>query len=346
MYRTKHIGMCVKSIEGRGGIQKNYLLWFRMFRKRGVEVTLYVLERTTVQEDGIIYLEGDSLERKKRSLASYLKENVYDLFLLNAEYMKPVLKMYHQSYYITVHNTWEIKGWLWKRYKQRKRLEKKYLHEKLIGISESVLDNITDVLRIPVQSKTVIYAPHDFESVRHLSTKIVLDEPLIVAVGSLIRRKNYQMLIEAYRHIENKIPHKLFIIGDGEDRSRLEKLVEQYGLTERIVFIGYEKNPYPYISQASLLVSASLSEGLPRVIVEALILHTPVVTTYASKGIDEVMIGELSEFIVKSYDSNLFAKTILKALEDYPQITEAYYQKFSEEFGYQSFLRLMQHDRG
>ena len=334
------IGLCVKSIFGKGGIQKNYLLWFNMFKKRKIPVTLFVLENPNINEDGIIYLKGNSLKEKKLDLLNYLKKEKFNLFLLNAEYMKDIFKKANQDYYITVHNTWEIKGFIFKRLKQKKRLLQKYKNEKLIGISKSVLDNITDNLNIPVKEKHVVYAPHNFELVYKKANEKTIDDKFFIAVGSLIKRKNYSFLIKAFYKIHNKTDYNLYIIGDGEEKNNLQKLIKKLKLESRVKLLGYKENPYPYIKQAKLLLSTSLSEGLPRVIVEALILHTPIVTTYSSKGVDEVMIEELENFVVKKYDINLFANKILDALENYPKITKKYYSKFSEENSFQKLIKL------
>ena len=92
---------------------------------------------------------------------------------------------------------------------------------------------------------------------------------------------------------------------------KLQKMIDERGLSDKVIVLGFKKNPYPYIKNAKLLVSSSNSEGLPRSIVEALILHTPVVTTYSSKGIDEVMIDELQNFIVPKNQQDKLANKIL-----------------------------------
>ena len=71
-----------------------------------------------------------------------------------------------------------------------------------------------------------------------------------------------------------------------------------------------------------------------------MILHTPVVTTYSSKGIDEVMIDELQNFILPKNQEDKLANKILEALNNYPLITDKYYSKFHIEESYHKFYSL------
>jgi len=117
-------------------------------------------------------------------------------------------------------------------------------------------------------------------------------------------------------------------------------LSKKLGIEQKVKFLGFVKNPYPYIKNAKLLVSSSNSEGLPRVIVESLILNTPVVSTYSSEGVFEVMENALKEFVVPKNDPKALADKMKQALKSYPRIEEKYYKKFSEEESFRRFLAL------
>ena len=334
------IGLCVKSIDGSGGIQKNYKLWYEMFKQKGHNVYLFILETPKYEsiDNNIIVLEGATIKEKGEFLEKKLKElGKFNLFLLNAEYLKQYI---HQPYYITVHNTWKIPKNIFKRFKFFRKNKQRYLNENLIGISKSVLDNITDNLKIAIKSKYVVYAPHDFSKLETLSKENIKEKNFIVAVGGLSKRKNYGLLIKAFNQIKNKISQNLLIIGNGEEEKNLKQLIKNLNLENRVKLLGFQQNPYPYIKNAKLLVSSSNSEGLPRSIVEALILHTPVVTTYSSKGIDEVMIDELQNFIVPKNQQDKLANKILEALNNYPPITDKFYSKFHIEESYYKFLSI------
>jgi len=338
------VGLLVNEIDGEGGIQKNYRLWHNMFLEKGEKSFLFVLKRpylTEVKEKNIIFLDGVNNFFKGIELNRKIKEiGKFDLFIINAEYMRKFLPK-DLNYYISVHNTWSksiFKRKGIKRYFRFKKIEKKYKNENLIGISKSVLDDITEVLKIPVKSKKVIYAPHDIEKVRKMANEFEVKEDYIIAVGGLNKRKNYSLLIKAYSKLNTNL--KLFIIGKGKAEKNLKNLVKSLNLEEKVKFLGFKENPYPYIKNAKLLVSSSLSEGLPRVLVEALILNTPIVSTLSSNGIYEVMIDELKNYIAKIGEEDLKNKISL-ALHNYPQITSKYYEKFDINNSYKEFLSLL-----
>lgn len=338
------IGFLINEIDGKGGIQKNYRLWHNIFLEKGDESFLFVLKKPSlskINDKNIIYLNSENKLLQGIELNKKIKEiGNFDLFIVNTEYMKKFLPK-SLNYYISVHNTWSnsiFKRKGLKRYFRYKKIKKKYKNEKLIGISKSVLNDITDTLKIPVKSKKVIYAPHHIEKVIDLANEIEVKDNYIVAVGSLINRKNYKLLIKAYSKLNTSL--KLFIIGIGNEEKNLKQFVKSLNLEKKVKFLGFKENPYPYIKNAKLLVSSSISEGLPRVLVESLILNTPIVSTLSSQGVYEVMTDELKQFI-SNIDENDLSKKIQLALTHYPKITSKYYEKFDINNSYKKFLTLL-----
>ena len=339
-----NIALLVKSIKGNGGIQKNYYLWFNMFKERGHNVYLFVLEKDNKNDKNIIYLNGYTIFQKAIDLNKHLKKiQKIDLFLINAEYMRKYInKKFLNNYYITVHNTWEIKNRKGlRKFFFLKRIYNKYKNQPLIGISQSVINNITKNLKIPIKKSKVIYAPHDFKLIKELADKSIDEKNFIIAVGGLQPRKRYDILINAFNLIKNKIPYNLLIIGEGPEKNKLNNLIKTLNLEKRIKLIGFKENPYPYIKNAKLLVLSSESEGLPRVVVEALILNTPVVVTNSSEGIFEIMSDKLKEFVVEKNNIKQLANKISKALEYYPKIEKKYYEKFNINNCYKKFMELI-----
>lgn len=106
----------------------------------------------------------------------------------------------------------------------------------------------------------------------------------IVASGSLYSAKGFDILIKA---IENLIKQnkniKVYILGEETVekgyREYLENLIESLHVSEYISLLGFVKNPYPYYKFADIFVLSSIKEGFPNVVLEALVLGTPVVAT-------------------------------------------------------------------
>lgn len=103
----------------------------------------------------------------------------------------------------------------------------------------------------------------------------------IITVGRLTKQKGYVRLLNAYakalKHIKQNT--HLYIIGDGEEKPLLLETINSLGLNSNVTLLGSNNNPYKYILRADLYICGSFVEGLPTVVIEALILGKPVLTT-------------------------------------------------------------------
>jgi len=104
-----------------------------------------------------------------------------------------------------------------------------------------------------------------------------------------------------------------------------------------VVLAGFQKNPYPIIKNAKLTVLSSEREGLPRVLVESLILKTPIVSTNCPSGPEEIMTGELSAYLTKLNNPADLAEKIDQALDRYPEITEECLAPYRREGNIEKF---------
>jgi glycosyltransferase involved in cell wall biosynthesis len=114
------------------------------------------------------------------------------------------------------------------------------------------------------------------------------------------------------------VPAKLAIIGDGEERAALESLVRELGLTDRVMLLGFQENPWRYMARADLFVLSSLTEGMPNVIGEAMALGLPVVATDCSPGVREYLDDGRAGLLVPPGDPRALARGIEQLLSDDP----------------------------
>jgi glycosyltransferase involved in cell wall biosynthesis len=103
----------------------------------------------------------------------------------------------------------------------------------------------------------------------------------IVAIGSLIREKNFSLLIKAVAVLKKVYALNLLvnICGDGQEKNSLAKLIDTLDLNEIVFLVGKVNNPLDYIQSSDLLVSTSNSESFSLVVCEALLLYKPVIVT-------------------------------------------------------------------
>lgn len=164
------------------------------------------------------------------------------------------------------------------------------------------------------------------------SLDITLDKNGInlFCVARLMPEKRFDRLIRVFKRlIDDGYPAHLYILGDGCQKHELVKLVHSLDLTKKVHFLGFQMNPYKYISKASIYVCASDREGLSTAVTEALILGIPCVSTDCSGGYE--LLGLHNEYgvVTSKNDESLF-RGICKMIRNYD-----FYKKKAGERGKQ-----------
>jgi glycosyltransferase involved in cell wall biosynthesis len=113
--------------------------------------------------------------------------------------------------------------------------------------------------------------------------------PVVLGVGRLAKQKDFATLIRAFALVRKQRHARLLILGEGDERSRLESLVAELGLSEDVSLPGYEENPYKYMSRSALFVLSSAWEGFGNVLVEALAVGASVLATDCKDGPREIL---------------------------------------------------------
>lgn len=127
-------------------------------------------------------------------------------------------------------------------------------------------------------------------------------EPNLVCVGRLCEQKGQLLLLEALKNLINdNIECQLTLVGDGSLRPEIENLIQEYGLENQVKITGWASGTevQKYIMNSRALVLPSFAEGLPVVIMEALALERPVITTYVA-GIPELVQSEVNGWLIPS----------------------------------------------
>lgn len=141
-------------------------------------------------------------------------------------------------------------------------------------------------------------------------------ELLIGAVGRLSPEKGFDRLIGVVKALHQKgIRPRLAIIGDGGQREELQSLITQFDLTESIQLTGFQKNPTDWYEAMDVFALSSLREGLPNVVLEAMALETPVVTT-AVAGVPRLIDDNVSGAVVPIADDAALETALTRVLGD------------------------------
>jgi glycosyltransferase involved in cell wall biosynthesis len=113
--------------------------------------------------------------------------------------------------------------------------------------------------------------------------------PVILGAGELGARKDFATLLRAFALLRGRRPCRLVLIGRGRQREKLLALAHTLGINEDVDLPGFVEDPYPYMAHADLFAFTSRWEGLGLVLVEALALGTPVVSTDCPSGPSEIL---------------------------------------------------------
>lgn len=220
-------------------------------------------------------------------------------------------------------------GWLhlsFKELEKKKKISKKLLYySKLVVIADDMEKEIELNRKLPPIYK--VYNLIDYSIIKKkLEQVISIKDDYFLTVCRLDEdQKDVATLIEAFSLYEGK--EKLLIIGDGKDRGKLEKIVREKKLENKIKFMGTLTNPYTFMKNSKVFILSSKKEGFGLVLVEALYCGTKVISSNCPVGPREILldgkIGELfsvgnkyelltklNEITKKEYDKNLIRNSL------------------------------------
>lgn len=142
-----------------------------------------------------------------------------------------------------------------------------------------------------------------------------LRSPIILGSGRMSEQKDFATLIRAFALVAKKVDARLVLLGDGALRQKLESLVADLSLSERVTFAGYTSDPEAYYLRASMFVLTSRWEGFPNVVVESLSYGLPVVVTDCIGASREIVEPILPENVVPVGDFEQVAERIIATLK-------------------------------
>ena len=113
----------------------------------------------------------------------------------------------------------------------------------------------------------------------------------IVNIGRLTDQKNQIIILKALANLKDKLSFRFIIMGSGNLKKNLQNYIDQKNLNENIKIINFKKNPFPLLKSADLFILSSKYEGLPNVLLEALVLKKPIISSNCPTGPREILEG-------------------------------------------------------
>jgi glycosyltransferase involved in cell wall biosynthesis len=141
--------------------------------------------------------------------------------------------------------------------------------------------------------------------------------PNLVAVGRFSREKGFDVLLKSLQLVRVAVPNvSTTIVGDGPDLPALKAVQHQFGLDSAVRFVGPRRNPFPFLKHANLLVLPSRSEAMPNVVLEAIALGTPAITTNCTGALREVSSCTRRLRVARDRTPETLAAEVISALTD------------------------------
>lgn len=336
----KRFAFVMKDLFG-GGAEKSMLYTADELRKRGNEVRFYVMrsfnEQTVPAELEVVNLHIHNRFTRAFNTVWVEKwqarqlEKAFDSFkpdtVFSCSADKITRHVRHPNLYFM------IKGNITSspmsdeaRKKKFAKAHQFYDGRQITTVSKGLLADLTDIVGLKPAFAQAIYEPYEPEMFTPYA-----DEPtafpvpeFILSLGTLEKRKRHDRLLRAYAASGVKTPLVIMGKGSDEDVARIQQAIRENKVEDRVIMEDFSTNPYPWIRQARFLVLASDAEGLPRVLVEALMLKTPLVSVDCPSGPRETLIYDLADYLVPREDEAAFADAI-KRMDASPVIIDDRY---------------------
>lgn len=308
------IGILIAALVPYGGEQAALRL-AQGLKNRGADVTIMAIDMTAVQSEDVPIIpmlhdgELNLVEKLLYAPLQYIrlhrtiKKERFDFlisFMERANIFNLVLPG-EQKRIVTIHSF--LKRSLQERH-IIKRIAAKLFYtffinraDLTIGVSKALIEDFRNTFPVKSDKLKVIYNPCDIEQMLSLSQEPIdaqyhklFKGNVIIHVGRFTKDKGQWYLIRAFKKILNTIPDaKLVLLGDGELRGYAEKLTNDLGIADKVHFLGFQQNPFKFMSRATVFSFPSLWEGFPVALVEALICKAAVVAADCKSGPRELL---------------------------------------------------------
>ena len=228
-------------------------------------------------------------------------------------------------------------------------------NDKIVAVSNSVKKDLEEAFFINPQKVEVIYNPIDVDLIRkkakepiepHLEA-LFKKHPVVINVARMETQKGLHHLINIFERVNKKLPQtRLVLIGDGSLRGQLEYQVRQKGLKDKVFFLGWKENPFPYVARSKVFALTSLWEGLAMVMLESFSLGIPIIAFKTRGGHVEVLKNCCP--LIEYPNEELYAETLINLLTDeglYKKTQQKVLEKveeFRSEFIAKKYLDLFQ----
>lgn len=349
--------MIIDGLPG-GGAEKVVLTLSESIHKMGHQVTLYSLDEVCAYTlpEGVEYRvipdksrapwrKLTELSRRANQLDGVLREDEaqngqYDLIISNLHKTDRIvarskaidpLRLWYCIHGVLSSTYLGHRKGLNYRFKKHK-MARIYQRRNITAVSQAVLDDIVDVMGVHPAKTAVINNPFDSQALRERASEPceLAGTEYLINVARIHPQKRQDRLLNAFARSGLAARAKLVIMGTGtEERiAAAKQLAVELNIADRVLFTGFKANPFPYIKHARMMVMSSDSEGFGNVIVESLMLGTPVVSTRCPGGPEEILVKAGMSEMLTEISAEALASKMAAVYDHLPDIDEGVLQRY------------------
>ena len=306
-----------------GGLERVFGTTTKMLHDVGIEVYTIVLEDKIEFEFAgkLVSLGKYSKFIKYFKLRKYLNNQQFDYVIDFRHRINPKMEwVFLHFIYQNVKTIYTIHSSKSENYLTENKWIAKLILQKAYKVV-AVSNGVKQKIEIEFKNSAIEVIPNSFDFKTHSNSEI-LPFKYVIAVGRLVKLKQFDKLIESYSksHLPEKNIH-LVILGTGKEHANLEKKISDFNLQAVIHLLGFKENVYDYISKAKFLVLSSQYEGFSMVILEALSLGIPVVSFDCEYGPRELIHNNSNGILVENQNFDELTRKLDIFVED-----EIFYQ--------------------
>ena len=241
-----------------------------------------------------------------------------------------------------------IKNWKKKKSKIDRFVDRISKYSKIICICKEMKEDLINLKNELKKKVDFLYNPIDFDRIKKLSNedfseedKKLLKDKFLLSIARLdCVPKDFETLFKAYEIAKkNGYDGKLYIIGDGPDKDKVEKLKEANLYKEDILLLGRKENPYNWLKKADKLILSSRYEGFAIVLLEGLCLGKNVIASDCKTGPNEILANNRG-LLFKVGDYSTLAKYIIS--EKNKEELEFSLEEFERNRIFEKFLEILE----
>lgn len=193
-------------------------------------------------------------------------------------------------------------------------------NRKIVAVSEGVKKECIDEYHLQKSNIKTIYNPVDENEVTKKAQEPIdeIDYKYLLLVGRFNEAKRQDRMVEIFYKGEFYKNYKLVFCGTGILEDKIKNQVKELGISDRVIFLGWQSNVYKWMKNAEILVSTSDNEAFPMNLIEAIICGTRIVASNCKFGPDEILKGNFSKFLVETDNIEQYIEKINLALREYP----------------------------